>query len=445
MARYRDSMIAKYRRRWRNWSGSVAAVPNFRSYPVAVPQIQAEVLRAAEEGERIRVGGSGQSFSPLSWTDENLLSLDYFTGIESVDIQQRRVWIRSGTRLRQLATELSDRGLALQIFSSSGAQTLAGAISTGMHGSGIGFGNLSSQVTALRMVCADGRHRTISADSNPEMLDAARLSLGALGVITHVELQCVEAARLHLRTLKGTLGETLDRINPLKRTHRHFDFKWFPYTDTVQLNFMDPTGAGESYPGVFERARQQVMDNSALWMLSEMSRRIPRSSSTASRLAAYAATDSESVGELPRHREGRRLIRYDEIEFSIPVQRLPAVIRQIDQLMRALHFRVHMPLEVRFARRDDLWLSPNHQRDSAFIAARQYRGMPHEDYFAALTDIFDRNEGRPSWSSLHDKTAYELGQLYPRFTDFQRLRRELDPRGVFLNPHLKAIFGVEQS
>jgi FAD-linked oxidoreductase len=438
-------MIAKYRRRWRNWSGSVEAVPNFRSYPVSVPQIQAEVLRAAEEGERIRVGGSGQSFSPLSWTDENLLSLDYFNGIESVDLRQHRVWVRSGTRLRQLAAELADRGLALQIFSSSGAQTLAGAISTGMHGSGIGLGNLSSQVTALRMVGADGRHRTLSAESNPQMLDAARLSLGALGVITHVELQCVDATRLHLKTLKGSLDETLERINLLKRTHRHFDFKWFPYTDTVQLNFMDPTDAGESHPGLLRRAQHGMMENSALWMLSQMSRRVPRSSRMASRLAAYAAIDRESVDELPGHRESRRLIRYDETEFSIPVQRLPAVLRQIDQLMRALHFRVHMPLEVRFARRDDLWLSPNYQRDSAFIAARQYRGMPHDDYFAALTDIFDRNEGRPSWSSLHGKTAYELGQLYPRFADFQHLRHELDPRGVFLNPHLAAIFGVEQS
>lgn len=445
MAKHRDSMLAKYRRRWRNWSGSVEAVPNFRSYPVSVPQIQSEVLRAAEEGERIRVGGSGQSFSPLSWTDENLLSLNYFTGIESVDIQQRRVWVRSGTRLRQLAADLTDRGLALQIFSSSGAQTLAGAISTGMHGSGIGFGNLSSQVTALRMVCADGSHRTISAESNPEMLDAARLSLGALGVITHVELQCVEAARLHYKSLKGSLNQTLDRINQLKRTHRHFEFKWFPYTDTVQLNFMDLTSAGESYPGLIEQARHLVMNNGALWMLSEMSRRIPRSSGTASRLAAYAAADSESVGELPRHRENRRLLRYDETEFSIPVQRLPTVMRQIDQLMRALRFRVHFPLEVRFARRDDLWLSPNYQRDSAFIAARQYRGMPHEDYFAALTDIFDRNEGRPSWSSLHDKTAHELAQLYPRFADFQRLRGELDPRGVFLNPHIATLLGVERT
>ena len=437
-------MLAKYRRRWRNWSGSVEAVPNFRSYPVSIEQIQAEVLRAAEEGERLRVGGSGQSFSPLCWTDENLMSLDYFNGIESTDLEQRRVWVRSGTPLRQLATELADRGLALEVFGSSGAQTLAGAISTGMHGSGIQLCSLSSAVTALRMVCADGTLRTISADSHAELFNAARLSLGALGVITHVELQCVEAYRLQYRTVKAPFGQTLDRINQLKRTHRYFGFRWFPYTDTVQLNFMDLTHADESRPGMLQHARHLMMDNGALWMLSEMSRRIPRSSGTASRLSARAAADSASVGEPHQRHDTSRLVRYDETEFGIPVQRLPGVMRQIDQLMRALRFRVHMPLEVRFAKRDDLWLSPNYQRDSAFIAVRQYRGMPHADYFAAITDILDRNEGRPSWGTLHDKTSRDFAQLYPRFADFQRLRAELDPRGVFLNPHLAAIFGVEQ-
>ncbi|MGH8461890.1 MAG: D-arabinono-1,4-lactone oxidase [Stenotrophobium sp.] len=438
-------MLAKYRRRWHNWSGSVEAVPNFRSYPVSVEQIQAEVLRAAEEGERLRVGGSGQSFAPLCWTDENLMSLDYFNGIDSIDLEQRRVWVRSGTRLGKLATLLADRGLALDVFGNSGAQTLAGAISTGMHGSGIRFCNLSTQVTALRMVGVDGTLRTISVDSHAELFDAARLSLGALGVITHVELQCVDAYRLRFKTVKAPLSRTLAHINQLKRTHRHFEFNWFPYTDAVQIRFMDLTDSAASNSGALRQARRLMLDSSAQWMLAEMSRHIPRSSQATNRLAALGASDSNSVSEPHRHRDAIRLMRYDEIEFGIPVQRLSAVIGQIDRLMRALRFRVQMPLQVRFVKRDDLWLSPNYQRDSAFIAVRQYRGMPHTDYFAAITDIFDRNEGRPSWGSLHDKTAYDFAQLYPRFADFQRLRAELDPRGVFLNPHLAAVFGVEQS
>ncbi|MGH8115022.1 MAG: D-arabinono-1,4-lactone oxidase, partial [Rhodanobacteraceae bacterium] len=130
--------------------------------------------------------------------------------------------------------------------------------------------------------------------------------------------------------------------------------------------------------------------------------------------------------------------------YSIPVQRLPAVLRQADKLIRALNFRVHMPLEVRFVKSDDLWLSPSYHRESAFIAVRQSVGMPYEDYFATIAGIFDRNEGRPHWGKMHQMTALDFAQLYPRFSDFQRLRAQLDPRGVFLNPHLSAIFGVEQ-
>ncbi|MGH8540307.1 MAG: D-arabinono-1,4-lactone oxidase, partial [Stenotrophobium sp.] len=407
-------------------------------------QIQSEVLRAAEEGERLRVGGSGQSFTPLCWTDENLMSLDYFNGIESIDLERDRVWVRSGTPLKQLATELADRGLAQEILGSSGAQTLAGAISTGMHGSGVNFGNISTQVTGLRMVCADGSVKTFDAEIGNDQFNAARLSLGALGVITHIELQCVDAYRLKCRSVKAGLEETLERINPLKRTHRHFEFSWFPYTDTVQLRYMDLTQAPESRPNPLRMARNLVIENGALWMLSEVSRRIPRSSESASRLAARGAPDSNNVGEPYRRYAAKRLVRYHEMEYAIPVQRLPAILRQIDKLMRALNFRVHMPLEVRFVKSDDLWLSPSYRRESAFIAVRQYKGMPYEDYFAAMTDIFDRNEGRPHWGKMHEKTAQDFAALYPRFADFQRLRAQLDPRGVFLNPHLSSIFGVAQ-
>lgn len=436
-------MSSTYRRRWRNWSGSVEAVPNYRSFPASTPSIQAEVLRSAEAGERLRVGGSGQSFTPLCWTDENLMSLDHFTGIESCDHPAKRVWVRAGTRLADLAQQLSERGLALEVMGQSGQQTLAGAISTGTHGSGTGYGNMSTLITGLKMVSADGSLQTYTADSG-EVFDAVRLSLGALGVITHVELQCVDAYRLHYRSHKGEFGKTLSTIERLKNSHRHFEFCWFPYNDTLKLKYMDVTGAPESSGHSLRAARNLLVENAALWAISEFARKIPSSSERISNLAAWGMTSNSSVGEPHRRYSNRHLVHFNETSFAIPAKKLPDALEQLGRVIRALRFRVHFPLEVRFVAADQLWLSPSHQRDTAFVSARIYQGMPYEDYFAAATEIFDRYEGRPHWGKIHHKISHEFAQLYPRFADFRKLRAEMDPRGVFLNPHLCSILGLEQ-
>lgn len=440
-----NDLIGKYRRRWRNWAGSVEAVPNFRSYPISIEQIQAEVLRAAEDGERLRVGGSGQSFTPLCWTDENLMSLDYFTGIESIDMAQRRVWVRSGTCLQELATELSERGLALDVLGASGTQTLAGAISTGTHSSGRRFGNMCTQVTALKLVGTDGSVKTLSAETNKDHFDAARLSLGALGVITHVELQCVDAYRLLSRSSRSRLGGTLQRLDQLLAAHRHFEFSWMPYTDTVELRTMDATHEAESAPSLHRTVQRLIADNGMQWAAGAMARRLPRRAATAQWLMSRRAIGrASSIGEPYRRYDAHRMVRFIEAAYGVPVQHLPDVLAQMGRVIRALKLGVHLPVEVRFVRADDIWLSPCFQRDSAMISISSPKGVSYRDYFAAMTEIFDRYDGRPHWGKLHDRTASDLAQLYPRFGSFQRLREEFDPRGVFLNPHLSTLMGVDR-
>ena len=439
-----NDIIGKYRRRWRNWAGSVEAVPNFRSYPISIEQIQAEVLRAAEDGERMRVGGSGQSFTPLCWTDENLMSLDYFTGIESTDVERRRIWVRSGTHLQDLALALSERGLALDVLGSSGAQTLAGAISTGTHSTGVDFGNMCTQVTALKMVCADGSVKIISAETSKDHFDAARLSLGALGVITHVELQCVDAYRLHSRSSKSRLGATLQRLDSLKAGHRHFEFAWMPYSDTVQLRTMDITHEAESLPSLGRATQQTIVDNSAQWAASAIARRLPLRAAAAQWLLARGTRRIDTVGEPYRRYETHRMVRFIESSYSIPAQHLPDALAQMSRVIRALKLNVHLPVEVRFVRADDIWLSPCYQRDSAMISISSPKGVSYKDYFAAMAEIFDRYDGRPHWGKLHDKTSGDFAQLYPRYASFQRLREEFDPRDMFLNPHLCTLMGVDR-
>lgn len=436
-----DMILSKKIRPWRNRSGSVSCEPNHRAFPLSIEEIQSEVLRCTEEGERLRVVGGGHALSPLCHSDENQMSLRDFNGLESTDLERRRVWVRAGTPLPLLAELLQERGLALENPGDLATGTVGGAVSTGAHGSSLALGNFSTQVTALKLVCAGGRVRHISREDNVEMFDGARLALGALGVITHVELQCVDSYRLHCQTVRAPLDETLVRLDEYLFGYRNFEFRWFPYAETAQLRFMDTTQRPARMQPV-RRARELAVENGALWMMSEVVRHLPTLSERVSRVAAKGRPAGEAVLDWQQAYTVHRLVPRVRTEYSIPLDRLPKVIRQIDRLISALKFRVHFPLEVRFVQGDGLWLSPSYQRDCASIAVHMYRGMPHEDYFAAVTEIFDRNDGRPHWASLHDKTAHELRGLYPRFADFCALRRELDPRGVFLNGHLEALFDV---
>ena len=438
-------MIARRRRReWSNWSGSVRCEPNHVAQPVTIEQIQSEVLRVSEEGERLRVVGAGHSWSPLCWSDDNHLSLARFTGIESADAQRHRVWVRAGTRLRDLAESLSDRGWALENAPDHDAQTLAGAIATGTHGSGAAFGNLSTQVTGLRLVCADGAVRSCSAEQDPELFDAARVSLGALGVITHVELRCVDDYRLRRRNRRASLGETLGRIDELRRDHRNFEVFWFPHTGSVIQRSFEETRDPVSALAPLARLKHRAVDLPMFQIASEAARRAPRLSERASTVIMRRASHRNEVVTAQDAYAVPRRTRYLAMEYAVPVTRLADTLRQLERVIRALHFSLPLPIEVRFVRRDDIWLSPQYGRDNACITVPAFPRSEYGGYFSLISEIFDRAEGRPHWGMLHDKTAAELRTLYPRHADFCALRQRLDPRGLFLNPHLSSLFGLPQ-
>lgn len=436
-------MIHRTPQHWQNWSGSVHCEPARCAEPHALEEIQAEVVRAAEDGERLRVIGGGCSVAPLCWSDDNHMSLRRFSGLESADVQRRRVWVRAGTTLAELYALLADRELALEVGPSMNWSTIAGVISTATHGSGLAFGNLSSLVTGLRLVLADGTVRQCSREQHPDLFDAARVSLGALGVITHVELQCVDHYRLRVVRTRVSFGETLARLTEVRREHRNFEMFWFPYARIVQQRWADETRDPPAHPLNPRAMRTRLYDRA----LSAVARRLARGSSqqAAERagdlLAArirYRSTvlDAENAYHLARR------TRVLQLEYAIPIARVGETLRQLERLILALDFRIHEPIEVRFVRADDAWLSPHYQRDSACITLPAYSDRPHSDYFAAIGELFDRVDGRPHWATTHGKTDVELRRLYPRFDDFCRVRAELDPRGLFLNPYLGGLFGA---
>lgn len=431
-------------RAWRNQAGSVHAQPNHYSWPVSFDQIQAEVLRAAEEGQRLRVAGSGRSFSPLCWTDENLMSLKNYSGIERWTEGHTRVWVRSGTRMGDLVTELSAKDLALENWQGSLTQTLGGAINTGSLSSSLRFQNLSAQVTGVHLVCADGSARTIDATHNPQMLDAARLSLGALGVITHAELRVVPAYRLLHRMSSGRLYDLLPQLDRQVAQNRALSFRWFPYTGAVQVQTWQDTDQPLTEQNPLRQLRSLAVGTARQWLLTQATRRVPALTPRVQRYATATPDSLESV--VPAHPPALPgvTLPWHEIEYALPFTELEAALTQMERVIRALAFPAHLPMEVRFVKGDELWLSPTGGRDCAVIAVRVPQSGEYKNYFTAMAEIADRHDGRPSWGGMHGKTAAELRALYPRFDDFLALRQQLDRRGVFLNPHLSALFGIEQ-
>lgn len=422
--------------------GAALADPHHIARPLSVEQIQSEVLRCAEDGERLRVAGGGTATNQLWRTDENLLALDHFHGVESADLERGRVWVRAGTKLGDLAEWLRARGLALPIDGWPSGATVGGAVSVGAHGSGPGQSNLSASVSAVGLTTADGVFRRVSAEENAELFPAVRLSLGALGVVSHVELACSLARPLRVRHFKSALEDTLARLPELCAKAQRLSFEWFPGTGATRVHVALPTESTVRSAPLPAQAREWAMRNAGHWLLANASQRLPRLAGTAQRLAMQAMPEADRIDAAPEP-EIRPLLRQTELlEYQLALKDLPDALAQLERLMAVLDVRSYAAIEVGLVAADDIWLSPAYQRDSAFVRLRRFRGTGVAPLESTFADVLDRYDARPHWGSRHGKEGSELAALYPRWKDFLALRAKLDPRGVFLNDYLRSLFGV---
>lgn len=422
--------------------GSALADPHHIARPVTVEDIQSEVLRCAEDGERLRVAGGGTAANALWRTDETLLTLDHFRGVESSDLERNRVWVRAGTTLGALANWLRERGLALPMDGWSASATLGGAVSVGAHGSGPRLSNLPAHVTALGLVTADGVFRRISASENAELFGAARLSLGALGVVSHVELDCNLAERLRVRQFKSALEDTLARLPELRFTATHLSFDWFPATGATRIHTAMATDHAPRSADAVAQAREWWMTNAGHWALARTAQRLPRFASRVQHLAMAALPEIEQIEDTPAPAV-QPLVRHTELfEMQIAADDLPDALTQLEHLLSALDLNSYAAIQAGFIAADDVWLSPAFGRDSAFVRLKQYRGAADPALSSAFIDALDRYDARPHWGSPHSKSAADFAALYPRWGDFLALRSRLDPRGMFLNDYLARLFDV---
>jgi FAD/FMN-containing dehydrogenase len=388
---------------WSNFSGRVAFTPRQIARPKSEAELCELVRAAAAAGRTLRVAGTGHSFTPLVETRDVLVSLAEFQGIESIDRARGRAVIRAGTILHALGEPLLAQGLAMRTMGDVDVQALAGAVSTGTHGTGPTLANISSQLLGARLVQPSGEVLEFSGDTDSDRLDAVRVSLGLLGVFATLELALVPAYRLHERVWRGDIETCLAELDTNIAGHRHFEFWWYPHRDYAEQKALEPTEApAESVAGL----KGQRIDWSA---------RI-----------------------LPSTRE----LRFNEMEYSVPAAAGPACFRAIRARMRSHWPDVVWPVEYRTLAADSAWLSTAHARDTVTISLHQDAALDCDPFFADCESIFVAHAGRPHWAKLHRRSAAELAALYPEWERFRSLRAALDPAGTFANAHLRGLFAI---
>jgi FAD-linked oxidoreductase len=412
--------------------------------PADVAEIGDALRRAEVDGLPVRVLGSGHSFTPAAATDGVALDMAHWTGVRSADPSTGLVTVLSGTTLRDLNATLDGHALAMPNLGDIDAQTVAGAISTGTHGTGARFGGLASQVAALELVLADGSLVRCSRTENPDLFDAARVSLGALGVIATVTLRCEPSFVLSAVERPEPLDSVLSRFDALAEENDHFECYWFPYGDSALVKANNRLRAG-SVPRPLSPVRRlveyELMENAAFGALCRVGRAVPRLVRPLGRLSSSVLSSRSYSDRSHRVFVTARKVRFVESEYAVPRESMQRVLDELRRVVPRLNDPVMFPVEMRTAAADDAWLSTGYARDNGYIAVHQYAGMPYREYFDAFERIACAAGGRPHWGKLHSLTADELRLRYPRFDDFLALRDKLDPGRRFENPYLRRVLG----
>ncbi len=387
---------------WSNWSGLVRAAPSRIEHATDEAKVQNIVREAAGRGESVRVVGEAHSHSALVAHDGVLLDVDALAGVVGVDATQRVATIRAGTRLHALGRPLRDAGVALLNQGDIDRQSLAGALATGTHGTGPTLRNLSAGIEGLRIVLADGSVVECDAEHEPDLFGAARVSLGAFGVVTEVRLRVREAYRLKERMWAEDVDTVLDQIDELVHATRHFEFFWQPHKPRVACKALAETDEPAEYP-----------------------------------LAAEGARLAWSDEVLANQRDDK----HTEMEYSVPAEHGVACFRALREKIEADFPDLAWPVEFRTLAADDLWLSTAYERPTVTLSVHQGAGLPYEDVFDACEAIFVEFEGRPHWGKAHGLRGEALAAVHPRWADWWRVRDAFDPEGRFLNDHLRALRG----
>ena len=393
-------------RKWSNWSGSLRFAPHQLLAPKGEEELAHLVRRAAEEGQSVRVVGSGHSSSPLVETHGTLVSLEHLRRIEVHDVESCEVTIAGGVTLDQAGRALLAQGLAFSNLGDIDSQTVAGAIGTGTHGTGLQLPTIAAHLVGARLVAGTGEILEVGIEDDPEGIQALRVSLGVLGIITALRLRLVPAFQLRKRRWCTGVEECALHFDELARAHRHVDFYWYPRSDEVKLRTMD---SADEAPSDIPFAR--LLDEQIGW----------------------------SSQVIPNVRE----LRFEEMEYAVPLERGLACFAEVrDRIKARWRHLVGWRVLYRTVAPDDTYLSMSSGRPTATISLHQSNTLPFWPFFRDVEPLFCAHDGRPHWGKQHTHRAPELRPLYPMWDRFLDVRQRIDPAGVFLTPYLCNLLGI---
>ncbi|MEO0627797.1 MAG: D-arabinono-1,4-lactone oxidase [Bacteroidota bacterium] len=426
----------------RNWAGNVRMQPSEIIYPASEAEIQVFVERAANDGQKIRLIGSGHSFTQLCKTDQILVCLDNFQGLLSVNRDKCQVTVKAGTKLKLLGELLFKEGLAMENLGDIDAQSIAGTISTGTHGTGQDFGTISTQLIGLKFVNGKGEVVSCSLSEHPDIFKAAQVSLGALGIITEVSLQCVPSYKLLIQNRKEKLSDVLSTIRERNEGNRNFEYYWFPHTQTAWTKTTNVAEDGEpDKDNYLNYLSELILENYTFKIFCEYARLFPSQSKRISKLVAQFVPSVDKLSLSHRVYATKRLVKFTEMEYNIPAEAYDDAIKDIMKRVNSGDFAVHFPIENRWVKGDDIYMSPANGRDSAYVACHMYNKKDSSYYFRELEAIFRSYGGRPHWGKMNTLRREEVEELYPDFPKFRRIQASQDPHRLFVNPYLEQLLG----
>jgi L-gulonolactone oxidase len=430
---------------WSNWARNQTCAPVEVRRPSTEGELVEIVKQAGAGGQRVKAVGAGHSFTSIACTDGVLVDLASYGRVLHHDAASGRVTVEAGIPLHRLSDELDARGLALENMGDIDRQSVAGATQTATHGTGLRFRNLSSQIVGLRLVTGDGSVIDASApdagNENPEVFAAARVGLGALGLLSTVTLQCVPAFRLHAVEEPVPLDEVLADLESLFAENDHYEFYWVPHTRWALTKRNQRTDEpAKPRPRVREWVDDMALSNYAFGLLCRAGRWRP---SLIPRLAKIIPNTGrlDYVDRSDRVFTSPRTVRFYEMEYAIPREALPEALGRIRKLVDEIGMRISFPVEVRAVAPDDIPLSTAYGRETGYIAVHVYKGTPYDAYFSGVERIMDGYGGRPHWGKMHFQRSETLAPRYPQWNAFQNVRARLDPEGRFANPYLDRVLG----
>lgn len=410
--------------------------------PRQIEEISAALVGASRSGMKVRAVGSGHSFSDIACTDGMQITLEQMKGVIDVDYETGLLRVQGGITIRELNERAAEHGLALPNLGDIDAQTISGAISTATHGTGARLRNIPAAVRELTLVLADGSTLTCSAQRDPETFAAARVGLGALGVIAEVTLACVPSFCLRAVDASAPLEQTLERFEELSGQNDHFEFYVFPYADralTRTNNRTDQPPKPPSRLGAY--VNDVLLVNEAFGLFCRLGRAMPSQIPRVNRLLTRLAGGRVRVERSYRVFATPRLVRFTEMEYALPRAAIPGAVRAVLAMARREELPIPFPIEVRSVAADDAFLSTASERESGFVAVHMFEGMAFEAYFRAVEEIMRGFDGRPHWGKRHFQSAATLRPLYPHWDRFQAVRARLDSDGVFSNAWTDRVLG----